>query len=134
MSIEEINRKHYFNTDMYYRVGYGLSSKLLAFRNGIIYLQVVLGRKWSKDYHETTLELAQCWKADHPELDHAIGDLKNAFLQAGYVVVRIKLEVELNEGAAGISLFPDYKGGYYEWHGQVREQDIKKISRCSSPK
>ncbi|GEM_PF-356378 len=73
MSIEEINRKHYFKTDMYYRVGYGLSSRLLAFRNGIIYLQVVIGRKWDKDYHATTLELAHCWRAEHEELQQALG-------------------------------------------------------------
>ena len=73
MSIEEINRKHYFKTDMYYRVGYGLSSRLLAYRNGIIYLQVVIGRKWTKDYHATTLELAHCWKAEHEELKDALG-------------------------------------------------------------
>lgn len=73
MSIEEINRKHYFKTDMYYRVGYGLSSRLLAFRNGIIYLQVVIGRKWEKDYHATTLELAHCWKTEHEELKEALG-------------------------------------------------------------
>ena len=73
MSIEEINKKHYFNTDMYYRVGYGLSSRLLAFRNGIIYLQVVMGRKWDKDYHATTLELAHCWRAEHDELADALG-------------------------------------------------------------
>lgn len=71
---------------------------------------------------------------DKAELDHAINDLKNAFLQAGYAVVRVKLEVELNEADNGKKYFPDYKGGYYEWHGQVREQDIKKISGCSSSK
>ena len=73
MSIEEINRKHYFKTDMYYRVGYGLSSRLLAYRNGIIYLQVIVGRKWDKDYHATTLELAHCWKTEHDELSDALG-------------------------------------------------------------
>ncbi len=73
MSIEEINRKHYFKADMYYRVGYGLSSRLLAFRNGIIYLEVVIGSKWSKDYNATTLELAHCWRSEHPELQKALG-------------------------------------------------------------
>ncbi len=58
---------------MYYRVGFGLSSRLLAFRNGIIYLQVVIGRKWAKDYHGTTLELAHCWKTEHDELSEALG-------------------------------------------------------------
>lgn len=73
MSIEEINRKHYFKADMYYRVGYGLTSRLLAYRNGVIYLQVIIGRKWSKDYHATTLELAHLWRNEHEELDKALG-------------------------------------------------------------
>ena len=73
MSIEEINRKHYFNTDMYYQVGFGLSSKLLAFRHGIMYLQVVIGKKWTRNYHETTIEIANCWRTEHEELKDALG-------------------------------------------------------------
>ena len=73
MSIDEINRNHYFKSDMYYRVGFGLSSQLLAFRNGIIYLQVMVGIKWTKNYHDTTMEMANCWRSEHQELKDAIG-------------------------------------------------------------
>jgi len=43
MNIEEINRKHFMETDMYYRVGYGLSSKIIGYSNGIFTLEIVLG-------------------------------------------------------------------------------------------
>lgn len=72
MNIEELNRKHFLETDMFYRVGYGLSSKLLDFKNGVIYLEIVTGRKWKKSHNATAHELAHCWKKTHPELSHAI--------------------------------------------------------------
>ncbi len=109
MSIEEINRKHYFNTDMYYRVGYGLSSKLMAYRNGIIYLQVMLGRKWDKDYHETTLELAKCWRKEHPELGEAIG-CKVFLIDAQkhpYKMDLVKLKVKVSYDAKMGMIFRD---------------------------
>ena len=72
MDIEKINRKHTMENDMYYRVGFGLSSRLLSYRNGIISLEVVMGKKWKKDYNSTAVELANCWKKTHGELSHAI--------------------------------------------------------------
>ena len=72
MNIEEINRKHYFETDMYYRVGFGVSSKLLSYDNGIIHLEVILGRKWTKTHSAAAFELANCWKESHAELKNAV--------------------------------------------------------------
>lgn len=60
-------------TDMFYRVGYGLSSKLLQYKNGVFYLQVVLGRRWNRTYNATAHELANCWKDTHLELHRAVG-------------------------------------------------------------
>jgi hypothetical protein len=73
MNIEEINRKHFIETDMYYRVGYGLSSKLINFSNGIFSIEVVIGGKWSKDYNTTAQEIAYLWKNSHSELGKSIG-------------------------------------------------------------
>ncbi len=73
MNIEELNRKHFMETDMYYRVGYGLSSKLTKFSCGIFTLEVVLSKKWSKAYNATAHELAYLWKNNHKELEKAIG-------------------------------------------------------------
>ena len=72
MNIEELNRKHFLETDMFYRVGFGLSSKLLDYKNEIIYLEVVIGRKWRKSYSATAHELANCWRKTHPELHKAV--------------------------------------------------------------
>jgi len=60
-------------TDMYYRVGYGLSSKLIKFSNGIFTLEIVLSKKWAKDLNATAQELAYLWKKSHKELNKAIG-------------------------------------------------------------
>jgi hypothetical protein len=73
VNIEELNKNHLVNTDMLYRVSYGLSSRLVRYKNGIIYLEVMFGNKWYKDYNDTCLEIAQCWKNGHRELEHAIG-------------------------------------------------------------
>lgn len=73
MNIENINKRHYIDTDMYYRVGYGLTSKLLSYENGIFKLEVTMGRKWDKSYNATASELAYCWKSTHPELYQAMG-------------------------------------------------------------
>lgn len=72
MDLEKINRKHFMETGMYYRVGYGLSSKLLDFKNGIIFIEVTMGRKWNKTYNATAHELAYSWKEAHGELSKAI--------------------------------------------------------------
>jgi hypothetical protein len=73
MDIQKINRRHFVETDLYYRVSMGLSSKLLKYENGIFHLEVTLGRKWDKNYNATAAEVSHSWKSSHPELTHAIG-------------------------------------------------------------
>ncbi len=73
MDIQKINRRHFVETDLYYRVSMGLSSKLLRYENGIFHLEVTLGRKWDKNYNATAAEIAHSWKSNHNELAHAIG-------------------------------------------------------------
>ncbi len=83
MDIEKINRRHFVETDLYYRISMGLSSKLLRFENGIFYIEVTVGRKWVKDYNATAAEIGNIWKNSNLELSQAIGckvfiiDLKN---------------------------------------------------------
>jgi len=72
MNIEEINRKHYITQDIYYRVGFGLSSKLLRFDKGIIYLEMEVRKKWEKSYNAAVYEIAHCWKKEHPEFAAAV--------------------------------------------------------------
>lgn len=73
MNIEELNRKHFVETDMYYRIGYGLSSKVLSYKNGIFILEVVIGKKWSKNHNITAQEIAYMWRDAYDELNQAIG-------------------------------------------------------------
>ncbi len=72
MDIEKINRKHFVETDMYYRVEHGLSSRLMKYENCIIHLEISIGKKWTKNYNATALELANIWKETHGELQGAI--------------------------------------------------------------
>ena len=58
---------------MLYRVSYGLSSRLVRYRNGIIYLEVMFGHKWDKSYGSTCMELANCWRKSNKELENALG-------------------------------------------------------------
>lgn len=73
INLKEINRKHLLKSDVVYRINHGLCSRLVNFRNGIIYLEVMFTNKWKKDYDETTEELAFCWKERNEELQKAIG-------------------------------------------------------------
>jgi len=73
MNIEEINRKHFIEADMYYRVGYGLTSKLINISMGVFTIEVVVGQRWEKDFNQTAQELAYLWKNSHAELKNAIG-------------------------------------------------------------
>lgn len=72
MNIEEINRKHFVETDMYYRVGFGLTSKLIHSENGVFTIEVVLSKKWDKNYNATAQELAYCWRKNHKELEGSL--------------------------------------------------------------
>lgn len=72
MNIEELNRKHYVAQDIYYRVGFGLSSRLLKFDKGIIYLELEVRKKWNKSYNAAVYEIAHCWKKEHPEFSNAV--------------------------------------------------------------
>lgn len=73
MDIEKLNKKHFVEADMYYRVGKGLSSRLTAYRNAIIYLEITVSEKWKGDYNSTASEIAQLWKKSHRELKDALG-------------------------------------------------------------
>ena len=73
INIQEINRKNLLCADVVYRVYYGLCSRLVNFKNGIIYLEVMFTGKWKKSYDETTEELANCWRNTNKELAKALG-------------------------------------------------------------
>lgn len=72
MDIEKINRKHFVETDMFYRMDLGISSKLLKVSNGVFYLEIILSNKWSGSYTRTATEIAHLWKMRHNELEEMI--------------------------------------------------------------
>jgi hypothetical protein len=72
IDIEKINKRHFLETDMYYRIEKGLSSRLLKVENGVFHLEVVINRKWDKNYSAAAAEMAYCWKDSNEELSHAI--------------------------------------------------------------
>ncbi|HRO08510.1 MAG TPA: hypothetical protein PK047_06550 [Saprospiraceae bacterium] len=73
MDIEKINRRHLVETDLYYRISMGLSSRLLRYENGIFHLEVTIGRKWKKSHKATASEISHIWKTGYPELTQALG-------------------------------------------------------------
>lgn len=73
MDIEKINRRHLVEIDLYSRISQGLSSKLMKYENGVIHLEVTIGRKWVKNHNATAAEISHIWKSGHMELIHALG-------------------------------------------------------------
>ncbi|MBK8370352.1 MAG: hypothetical protein IPL20_03040 [Saprospiraceae bacterium] len=72
-NIPQINRRHFLETDLYYRVSYGMSSTLLKYENGIFFLELTLSKECDKNYNAAAAEMAYCWKSRNPELDKALG-------------------------------------------------------------
>lgn len=73
MDKKQINRKYTLQQDMYDVVLEGVSSRMLGYSNGIISLEVRLGRKSNRSVGIISYELAHAWKRNIPELNHAIG-------------------------------------------------------------
>ncbi len=70
--------------------------------------------------------------ADREELNGIIEGLKAEFLAAGYAVARVKLEVYYKHANEAQRLFfPEYKGGYYEWHGKVFSDKLDEVHQAA---
>ena len=68
---------------------------------------------------------------DRHELDKIMSNLKSQFTASGYHLSRIKLEVHSKSAEAGKLFFPDFKGGYYEWHAKVYNDDLEAIYKVA---
>ncbi|MFK7972868.1 MAG: nucleotidyl transferase AbiEii/AbiGii toxin family protein [Bacteroidia bacterium] len=64
---------------------------------------------------------------DRAALDSILSYLKSTFIEAGYPLSRVKLEVYSKHAEEGKSFFPEFKGGYFEWHGKVFHDDLDKV-------
>lgn len=69
--------------------------------------------------------------ADRAALNGIIDGLKAAFSDAGYAVTRVKLEVYSQHAQEAQQFFPEYKGGYYEWHGKVFSDDLDEVYKVA---
>lgn len=104
MNIEQINKRHFLKRDMYYRAGQGLSSELLAVKNGVIFLKVMVREKWNKPLKETALELANLWRDHNPELSNALGckvfiiDAKNNPFKADMLQIGMSVNYDVSLG------------------------------------
>jgi hypothetical protein len=111
IDIDKINKRHFLETDMYYRVELGLSSRLLRYVNGVIHLEVIVGRKWERNYNAAAAEIAYCWKKTNEELKPAIAckvyivDLK----KHPHKHILIDSDISVNYDAKkGILFYKDY--------------------------
>ena len=73
MDLKQINKHYFLKKDMYSSVLDGVSSSLISYQNGIMYLEVILTRKWKKSHEFTAFKLAHDWKKSFVMLEHAIG-------------------------------------------------------------
>ena len=61
------------------------------------------------------------------EVHQKITGLKKEFGNSIYQINRIKVEVPLDFMDQGKPEFPEYKGGYFEWHGKVECDDFQNL-------
>jgi hypothetical protein len=73
MDINSINRRHFKKYEKYYNVEFGVSTRLVDYKNGILFIEVIISSKWTIPAYKTALEIAKHWKNTHPELKYAIG-------------------------------------------------------------
>ncbi len=57
---------------MFFRVGKGLSSKLLKYEHGIIYVELEVRTKWKKTIDSASWLIANSWKEENPEFQEAV--------------------------------------------------------------
>ena len=111
MDLKQINKQYFLKKDMYSSVLNGVSSSLLSYQNGIMYLEVVLTKKWTKSHQFTAFKLAHDWKKSFKMLEHAIGckvfiiDLRDS---EEWTTVRSRsVKTKVYRAKKGILFFPD---------------------------
>lgn len=98
MNIDELNKRHFINQDMYYRVGHGLSSKLMRYENGIIYLELEIRSKWTKSLNAAVSLIANSWHRENPEFSDAIACKINIIDSRRYRYKRTLMHLGIKPG------------------------------------
>jgi hypothetical protein len=73
MDLKQLNKQYFLRKDMYTSVLEGISSNLISYRNGIMYIEVVISKKWKRSYDYTAFRVAHDWKKSFESLEDAIG-------------------------------------------------------------
>jgi len=108
MNIEELNRKHLLSTDMYFRVGQGLSSRLLKYENGVIHIEIEVRKKWKKSIDAAAYTVAYSWKKEHEELKDAIASKVFIINSKEFTYKRTLLHLGVAPG------YDDFKGVFFK--------------------
>ncbi len=108
MNIEEINKKHFIKTDMLFRVGKGLSSKLIKYEHGIIYLEVEVRSKWRKSMDAAAYTIAQSWYREHPEFTDAVASKVFIIDSREFTYKRTLMHLGVKPG------YDSYKGVFFK--------------------
>jgi len=108
MNIEDLNRKHFIKTDMFFRVGKGLSSKLLKYENGIIYIELEVRGKWKRTLNSAAWAIAHSWKTENPEFGEAIASKVYIIDSRSYEYKRTLMHLGVKPG------YDAYKGVFFK--------------------
>ena len=108
MSIEELNKKHFLNTDMYFRIGQGLSSRLLKYDHGIIHVELEVRKKWNKSMDAAAYLVAHSWKNEHEELVAAVASKVFIINSKEFDYKRTLIHLGVRPG------YDEYKGVFFK--------------------
>lgn len=73
VDIRNINKKHYYEIDMYYRSQYGISSQLTKYENLVFHIDVIISNPIYRSYASVAAEIGYMWKQNVKELKSSIG-------------------------------------------------------------
>ena len=98
MNIKDINRKHFIKTDMFFRVDRGLSSRLMRFEHGIIYVELEVREKWERSLDAAAWAIAHSWRKENPEFKDAVASKVYVIDSRSYEYKRTLLHLGVKPG------------------------------------
>jgi len=73
MNIEHINKRHFKKYNSYYNSEYGISTRLISYKNCILNIEILNSSGQKKPPYKIAFDIAKHWKNSHPEFKFAIG-------------------------------------------------------------
>ena len=93
---------------MFFRIDKGLSSKLIRFDHGIIYLELEVRSKWKRSLDAASWTIAHSWKMENPEFKDAIASKVYVIDSRSYEYKRTLLHIGIKPG------YDAYKGVFFK--------------------